>query len=170
MDKEAVLELMREIGMTILDCLSYIGGKIVDGVVYLYIIFSDWLETVDIPIFTKTRILGSLRVSGTLFAVLIMYAVIINICAYHSFSADKRIAVRNGKKDKAAKREMRRSEARLMRVCFFGGALGGFLGMHIKHHKTNKKKFTVGVTVMLIIQLCIYSVAIGFLGFWLYFR
>ena len=93
--------------------------------------------------------------------IILIFYIFVNLLTFFLFFAYKR---------KAVKGKWRISEKTLLLLCFFGGALGGFLGKHIKYHKTNKKKLTVGVTMMLIIQLCIYSVAIGFLGFWLYFR
>ena len=170
MDTDAIIELLGDIGITMLSVIARFGEKLGDGLIYLYVKLGDFLDSLDIPIFTKTRILGTARVSGTLFALLIIYLVIINIHAYHCFSADKKIAVRNGDSGNSSRREMRHSEAKLLRVCFFGGAIGGFCAMHIYHHKTRKKKFIIGVTLMLIIQLCIYSIAIGFLAFWLYLR
>ena len=167
MNGDRVFQIMSEIGRVIVESMAFIGEKIVDGIKYLYVVIGDWLETVDVPIFSKTKILSNLRISGALLAILVLYIVIVNIKTYKLFEIDKHLAVRNGKN---AEKVPRISEARLLWLCFRGGALGGFLGMKIKRHKTQKKKFTIGVTLMLIIQLCIYSMIAGFLGFWLFFR
>ena len=34
-----------------------------------------------------------------------------------------------------------------------GGSVGALLGMHLFHHKTRKKKFTIGVPLMLAAQI-----------------
>lgn len=61
--------------------------------------------------------------------------------------------------DKAAskKRNTRRiSESTLMTFAAFGGAVGVYLGMLIFHHKTQHKKFMIGVPILLLIQVGLF--------------
>ena len=106
-----------------------------------------------------SKFLGIKKLSMTLLAIILLYMIIINILAFHLYTKDKQ---------KAKRREERISEARLLKIAFLGGALGSYIGMHFSHHKTLKKKFTVSVTVFLIIQALVYSAVIGFFGFWIY--
>ena len=57
----------------------------------------------------------------------------------------------------------------LMKVCFFGGATGGIIGMNVFRHKTLKKKFSVGIPILFVLQLILNSFILGFLGFWTFF-
>ena len=69
-----------------------------------------------------------------------------------------------------AKRKQRRiKESKLMKVCFFGGATGGIIGMNVFRHKTLKKKFSVGIPILFVLQLILNSFILGFLGFWTFF-
>ena len=76
------------------------------------------------------------------------------------FGADKASAKKQG---------TRVSEKKLFRVCFWGGAIGGMIGMYLFRHKTLKKKFSVGVPILFLIQLLLDSFILGFLGFWTFF-
>ena len=77
-----------------------------------------------------------------------------NIWAFALFGADK----------SNAKRKQRRiKESKLMKVCFFGGATGGIIGMNVFRHKTLKKKFSVGIPILFVLQL-IFN--ISYSDFW----
>ena len=52
---------------------------------------------------------------------------------------------------------------------FFGGATGGIIGMNVFRHKTLKKKFSVGIPSLFVLQLILNSFILGFLGFWTFF-
>ena len=41
----------------------------------------------------------------------------------------------------------------LLGLAAAGGSVGALLGMHLFHHKTRKKKFTIGVPLMLAAQI-----------------
>ena len=71
---------------------------------------------------------------------------IINSITFIIFALDKLYAI---------KKKWRYKVATLLGLCFFGGALGGFLAMNLFHHKTNKKIFAFGVPLMLIVQIVI---------------
>jgi uncharacterized membrane protein YsdA (DUF1294 family) len=112
------------------------------------------------------KILQERIISGTIVTLVIIFILSKNIGAYKLFKLDKKKAKQNGESN--GRRTDRISERKLLSKCFFGGAIGGYLGMKLCRHKTLKAKFRVGVTVMLIIQLLLYSFVFGFFGFWLY--
>ena len=58
-------------------------------------------------------------------------------------------------KRKAKKKKWRIPEATLMGVAALGGSIGSLFGMYAFRHKTLHKKFTVGIPVILIVQLAI---------------
>ena len=74
---------------------------------------------------------------------LILYLIFINIWSFSVCGADKR---------KAVKGRRRVSERCLFIFAFLGGGIGLFLGMHAFHHKTRKKKFTLGVPAVIIAE------------------
>jgi uncharacterized membrane protein YsdA (DUF1294 family) len=71
------------------------------------------------------------------------YLAIINLATFIVYAVDKY---------KAIHEQWRISEATLMTMSAVGGSLGGLLAMYTFRHKTKKKKFTVGLPVMLSIQ------------------
>jgi uncharacterized membrane protein YsdA (DUF1294 family) len=54
---------------------------------------------------------------------------------------------------KAKNKRWRIPEATLMGVAAIGGSIGSLLGMHIFHHKTKHPKFTLGIPLILAVQL-----------------
>lgn len=56
---------------------------------------------------------------------------------------------------KAKKRAWRISEATLLLVAAFGGAVGTMLGMHLFHHKTKHWYFLYGIPAMLAVHILI---------------
>ena len=83
--------------------------------------------------------------------ILVYYFVIMNILAFITYGIDKA---------RARKGKWRISEAMLILLAFFGGALGASLGMLIFHHKTRKRKFFITVPLLLALQLafCIFAI------------
>ena len=68
---------------------------------------------------------------------------------------DKRFAIR----------KMRRiPESVLWMSAVLGGSIGAILGMHVFHHKTRKKRFSIGMPLVLILQLGIGAWIAGTLG------
>lgn len=121
---------------------------------------SDFLSGLDIPMLpSRSKILYHSYISNSLLVILIIYILFVNTKAYTLFARDK---------ESARRKQDRISEARLLKYCFLGGAFGGFLGMKIHHHKTKKPLFTITVTILLIIQLILFSFIFGFFGFWIY--
>ena len=62
-------------------------------------------------------------------------------------------------KQKAKKKKWRIPEATLMGSAAIGGSIGALAGMYTFRHKTKHPKFTIGVPVILMLQL-ILAVAV----------
>lgn len=110
--------------------------------------------------FFSIKLLKQDKISKGILSVFLIYLLFINIKTYILFIKDKKYSLQEDC--------LRISEATLFKHCFFGGALGGFLGMKIAHHKTQKLLFSVFVPLLIIIQILITSFIIGFFGFWIY--
>lgn len=74
-----------------------------------------------------------------------IYLVIINIITFITFGIDKRRAV----KDIFPRIRIRT----LLILAAIGGSVGGILGMKLFRHKTRKKYFSIGMPLILIIQI-----------------
>lgn len=55
----------------------------------------------------------------------------------------------------ARKNKWRVSEKTLLGIAAIGGSIGCLLGMYSARHKTRKAKFTVGIPVILLLQILI---------------
>lgn len=75
---------------------------------------------------------------------LIGYLVLINASAFFLMLADKQ---------KARKKKWRIPESTLLAVAALGGSFGALAGMYTFHHKTKHPRFTIGVPVILAIQI-----------------
>lgn len=139
----------------------------------LFTMLADFFKSINIPMLpSRSKLLQDNLISGGLLLIFVVYILVMNISAFNLFRIDKKKAKAAPPKEAAGRRKRpydRISEKKLLSRCFFGGALGGFIGMKVFRHKTLKPKFTVGVTVMLVIQMMIFSFIVGFFGFWLYF-
>lgn len=58
-------------------------------------------------------------------------------------------------KSKAIRNQWRISESKLLLVSIVGGNIGSLLGMNLFRHKTKHPKFTIGIPIIIIIQLLI---------------
>lgn len=76
----------------------------------------------------------------------VIYLLFINVIAFFIYGIDKR---------RARKGQWRISENTLLGVAFLGGSVGALFGMSVFHHKTRKKKFNVGVPMILVMQVAI---------------
>lgn len=76
----------------------------------------------------------------------VWYLILINVISCLFMGIDKRRAI---------KQKYRISEKCLFVCALLGGSIGSLLGMHLFHHKTKKKKFTVVIPLLLLIQFCI---------------
>lgn len=75
---------------------------------------------------------------------LIPYLFIINAAGFFSMLADKH----------KAKKSLRRiPERTLLLMAVFGGSVGSLLGMYLFRHKTLHPKFTIGIPLILAIQV-----------------
>lgn len=75
---------------------------------------------------------------------IIIYLICINVASFCMYGIDKY---------KASHNKWRISEATLIVSAVIGGSIGALIGMRIFHHKTRKKKFSIGVPAILILQL-----------------
>ena len=139
---------------------------------YLYILFSDlmsalgkpwdtvesWLPFGQMP--NSIKLFSNNTANKVLFFGILVYLILMNIWAFVLFGSDK---------SKAERKQKRIQESKLFKVCFFGGAIGGIIGMNVFRHKTLKKKFSVGVPILFVIQLILDSFILGFIGFWTFF-
>lgn len=71
------------------------------------------------------------------------YLLIINAAAFCAFGIDK---------TKARKNAWRIPEKTLLALALLGGSAGALLGMAVFHHKTRKKKFSIGIPLILTVQ------------------
>ena len=74
----------------------------------------------------------------------IIYLAAINVITFIMFGADKARAVKG---------RWRISEAALILAALMGGSIGALAGMRIFHHKTRHRKFTIGIPVILALQI-----------------
>lgn len=80
-----------------------------------------------------------------------LYLLIINIAGFAAMGVDKQ---------KARKQQWRIPEKRLFLCGLIGGALGVWLGMRIWHHKTKHRSFTVGIPLLFVFNLFLFSAII----------
>lgn len=64
-------------------------------------------------------------------------------------------------KIKAKKNRWRIPEATLFLVAAIGGSVGSLLGMHLFRHKTKHLSFTVGIPVILAVQILTAILLLG---------
>lgn len=129
-----------------------------EGIKWLWAAICDWASKLPIP--TAIKLFSNDTANKYLFFSVALFLLIMNIWAFYLFGQDKA----------SAKRKQRRiRESKLFKVCFFGGAIGGIIGMNVFRHKTLKKKFSIGVPIMFVLQLILDSFILGFLGFWTFF-
>lgn len=77
---------------------------------------------------------------------MILYLLIINAIAFVLMLEDKR---------RAKRKLWRIPERTLMTAAVLGGSVGALAGMYLVRHKTKHRKFTVGIPVILVIQILI---------------
>lgn len=76
----------------------------------------------------------------------LIYLGIINVVTFTTFAVDKLNAIGH------------RSRIRivtLLGLAFMGGSLGGLLAMYLLHHKTKKDYFTVGIPLIMLMQVVV---------------
>ena len=75
---------------------------------------------------------------------LTIYLILVNAVAFLLMLIDKQ---------KAKKKKWRIPEATLIGSAAIGGSIGALAGMYTFRHKTKHPKFTVGIPVILVLQL-----------------
>ena len=80
------------------------------------------------------------------YKVLLIYFGIINFVAFVMFAIDK---------VNAAEHRSRIRIVTLLGVAFIGGSVGGLMAMYLLHHKTQKDYFTVGIPLIMIMQVVV---------------
>ena len=71
------------------------------------------------------------------------YLALVNIVAFIMRGIDK---------EKARRGAWRIPESTLIGVALLGGSFGAWAGMRYFHHKTRKKKFSVGIPLILVVE------------------
>lgn len=77
---------------------------------------------------------------------IIFYLIVVNMITFIAFMRDK---------NKAKKNKWRIPEKTLMGLVIIGGAIGGFAGMKVFHHKTRKPLFRYGIPCVIIVEVLI---------------
>lgn len=78
--------------------------------------------------------------------ILIVYLGLINFITFAAFAVDKIAAIEH---------RFRIKIVTLLGLAFIGGSLGGLLAMYLFRHKINKDYFTVGILLMIIMQIVV---------------
>lgn len=78
--------------------------------------------------------------------VLLVYLIIINALGFALMLMDKH---------KAKKNLWRIPEATLLGVAVIGGSMGCLMGMHAVRHKTRHPRFTIGIPLILAVQIVV---------------
>ncbi len=77
----------------------------------------------------------------------LLYLLVINILGFFAMGIDKY---------KAKMGSWRIPENTLFSFCFLGGGIGTIVGIYVFRHKTKKKKFTVGMPLILVLEILIF--------------
>lgn len=83
---------------------------------------------------------------------LIIYLIVINIATFIAFAIDKMRAIEGGSRIKIVT---------LLAMAFFGGTIGGLLAMYLFRHKTRKDYFTVGMPLIVVMQIVVLFYAMN---------
>ena len=78
--------------------------------------------------------------------ILLVYLVLVNAAGLLFMFVDKQ---------KAQRGQWRIPEATFMLTAAIGGSVGSLLGMYLFHHKTRHSKFTVGIPLILVLQVAL---------------
>ena len=83
-----------------------------------------------------------------MFNIFVLYLIVLNLVGFFIMLVDKKRAIKN---------QWRISEKALICISIIGGSIGMLAGMSTFRHKTKHKKFTIGIPVILIIQVAILA-------------
>ncbi len=81
------------------------------------------------------------------------YLVLVSLVTFCLFLKDKKMAQKGGGPNRI-------KEKTLLGAVVFGGAVGGFLGRIVAHHKTDKKYFSFIIYVSLLLEAACLAVLI----------
>ncbi|MBP5445268.1 MAG: DUF1294 domain-containing protein [Acholeplasmatales bacterium] len=86
--------------------------------------------------------------------------VLMSLAAFFLFGKDKKMAQKGGG-------PKRIKEKILLGSCALGGAIGGFFGRIVFHHKTDKKYFSITIYLGVVVQvaLLVFLCYVGFTDF-----
>ncbi len=84
--------------------------------------------------------------------ILLAYLEIINFITFAAFAIDKIAAI---------ERKSRIRIVTLLALSFFGGSIGGLIAMYLLRHKTRKDYFTVGIPLIIIMQVVLLFYAMN---------
>ena len=79
---------------------------------------------------------------------IISYIIVLSLIGFSSMGIDKW---------KATHHKYRISEKNLLLIAMLGGSIGSLIGMKCFHHKTLHKKFSIGVPMILLIQILLVT-------------
>lgn len=96
---------------------------------------------------------------GTPMGLLALWLVLINVATFAVFGLDKWKSKRSGAR--------RIPERNLLLAAAAGGSVGAFLGMRVWHHKTLHKAFSIGIPLIILIQVFLAG---GLFVYWNFFR
>ncbi len=85
------------------------------------------------------------------FAVILIYLEAVNLLALVMFGLDKH---------RARVHRERIPEAVLMGLAAVGGSVGALAGMYLFRHKTRKRSFTIGIPVILVLEIAFFLAVI----------
>ena len=95
-------------------------------------------------------------VVGSVWGLLIIWMLIINLVTFLIFGVDKWKAKRKVKRE-----DIRRiPEKTLFVLAAVGGSAGALLGMRIWHHKTLHKSFRYGIPAILVLQVILLTLLV----------
>ena len=92
--------------------------------------------------------MNSFRKKDTMYELLTFYLAAINIAGFLAMGIDKK---------KAARHEWRIPERVLFGIALLGGSIGSLAGMHAFRHKTRHLTFTIGLPLILVLQVMIFQ-------------
>ena len=98
--------------------------------------------------------------------ILLIWLAFWNVLALILMGVDKTIAKGNQRAREKGKREVRRiPEKTLFLTALLGGSVGSILGMTFFRHKTQHKKFTIGMPAIFALHVILAGVAYYWLVF-----
>jgi len=87
--------------------------------------------------------------------IIIAYLLIISLITFIAFAIDKK---------KARRGEWRIPESTLMWLAAFGGSIAALVAMQVLRHKTQHKKFYLGIPAILFVQVGLIAVYFIYCG------